>query len=31
LVDVGPALGSHAGPGALVVGVQDYEAPVGPG
>ncbi len=29
LVDVGPALGSHAGPGALVVGVQDYEAPDG--
>jgi DegV family protein with EDD domain len=27
VVDVGPALGAHAGPGALVVGVQDYEAP----
>ena len=27
LVDVGPALGAHAGPGALVVGAQDYEAP----
>jgi DegV family protein with EDD domain len=27
LVDVGPALGVHAGPGALVVGAQDYEAP----
>jgi DegV family protein with EDD domain len=27
MVDVGPALGAHAGPGALVVGVQDYEAP----
>lgn len=26
-VDVGPALGVHAGPGALVVGVQDYEPP----
>jgi DegV family protein with EDD domain len=27
LVEVGPALGAHAGPGALVVGVQDYAAP----
>lgn len=27
VVDVGPALGAHAGPGALVVGVQDYDAP----
>ena len=27
LVEVGPALGAHAGPGALVVGAQDYEAP----
>jgi hypothetical protein len=26
-VDVGPALGAHAGPGALVVGAQDYEPP----
>jgi hypothetical protein len=31
LVEVGPALGAHAGPGALVVGVQDYEAPLGGG
>jgi DegV family protein with EDD domain len=29
LVEVGPALGAHAGPGALVVGVQDYDAPRG--
>jgi hypothetical protein len=26
-VDVGPALGAHAGPGALVVGAQEYEVP----
>jgi fatty acid-binding protein DegV len=28
LVEVGPALGAHAGLGALVVGAQDYEAPL---
>lgn len=28
LVEVGPALGAHAGPGALVVGAQDYQPPV---
>jgi DegV family protein with EDD domain len=27
VVDVGPALGAHAGPGALVVGAQDYTPP----
>ncbi|HWP95163.1 MAG TPA: DegV family protein [Gammaproteobacteria bacterium] len=27
LVDLGSALGAHAGPGALVVGLQDYEPP----
>ena len=27
LVETGAAIGSHAGPGALVIGVQDYEPP----
>lgn len=27
VVETGAAIGSHAGPGALVIGVQDYEAP----
>jgi len=29
-VEVGPALGAHAGPGALVVGAQDYQPPDAP-
>jgi fatty acid-binding protein DegV len=27
LVETGAAIGTHAGPGALVIGVQDYEPP----
>jgi hypothetical protein len=27
IVDTGSAIGTHAGPGALVIGVQDYEPP----
>jgi hypothetical protein len=27
LVETGVAIGTHAGPGALVIGVQDYEPP----
>jgi len=30
LTEVGPALGSHAGPGALVVSIQAYTPPPGP-
>ena len=28
VTEVGPALGTHAGPGGLVVGFQEYERPV---
>ena len=28
LVETGVAIGTHAGPGALVIGVQDYEPPL---
>jgi fatty acid-binding protein DegV len=27
LVETGAAIGAHAGPGSLVIGIQDYEAP----
>jgi hypothetical protein len=27
IVETGSAIGTHAGPGSLVIGVQDYEAP----
>ncbi len=27
IMDVGVAIGAHAGPGSLVIGVQDYEPP----
>jgi hypothetical protein len=28
LAEIGIAIGTHAGPGALVIGVQDYEPPL---
>jgi fatty acid-binding protein DegV len=28
LVETGVAIGTHAGPGTLVIGVQDYEPPL---
>jgi DegV family protein with EDD domain len=31
LMEVGPALGTHAGPGALVVSLQEYQPPVADG
>jgi fatty acid-binding protein DegV len=30
LVSIGSALGAHGGPGMLVVGLQEYEAPPAP-